>query len=164
MLASTSSSLSASAKTSRSVERPAWTSAGKKRSGRVRHHRIGPFVRAAMPATHKAAAAPSTVPAPPPANSCSAPCESPPPGSTASISGTPKARNAGFLKALPSRAAMRSRRSEITLSRAAVIFRVSLKGRVGGSTSCRLKGICSLSVPFDLRCQATENRNIIPQF
>ncbi len=67
--ARTSSSRSLSTKITRLALRPACASAGKNRSGRVRHQTIFPLVRAATPATNSAAAAPSTVPAPPPANS-----------------------------------------------------------------------------------------------
>lgn len=48
----------ASTKTTLLCWRPAWASAGKKRSGRVRHQSTCPFVRAAIPAANSAAAAP----------------------------------------------------------------------------------------------------------
>jgi len=67
----------------------AWARAGAKRSGRSRHHRTFPSVRAAIPATKRAAAAPSIAPLPPPATSCSAPSARPPAGSRASISASP---------------------------------------------------------------------------
>ncbi len=66
--------------------------AGANRSGLVRHHRIRPFVLAAIPAANRAAAAPSTAPFAPPATSCSAPSESPPPGSFPSTSFSPNGR------------------------------------------------------------------------
>ena len=69
--------------------RSAWARAGAKRSGRSRHHRTFPRVRAAIPATKRAAAAPSIAPLPPPPTSCSAPSARPPPGSRASISASP---------------------------------------------------------------------------
>src|ERR1700761_7413150 len=62
--------------------------AGANRSRRLRHHRIGPWVRANTPAANRAAAAPSRGPLPPPATSWSAPKAKPPPGSRSSISGT----------------------------------------------------------------------------
>ena len=73
----------------RSDFRSAWARAGAKRSGRSRHRRTFLRVRAAMPATKRAAAAPSIAPWPPPATSCSAPSARPPTGSRASISASP---------------------------------------------------------------------------
>ena len=73
----------------RSDFRSAWARAGAKRSGRSRHRRTFPRVRAAIPATKRAAAAPSIAPLPPPATSCSAPSARPPTGSRASISASP---------------------------------------------------------------------------
>lgn len=96
MEARTSSSLSPSQKITRSGCKPAWAMAGKNRSGLVRHQRTLPFERAAMPAANNAAAAPSTVPAPPPAISRRAPYESPPPGRCSSISRTPKGSTMAF--------------------------------------------------------------------
>ena len=62
----------------RSDFRSAWARAGTKRSGRSRHHKTFPRVRAAIPATKRAAAAPSIAPLPPPPTSCSAPSARPP--------------------------------------------------------------------------------------
>ena len=53
----------------RSDFRSAWARAGAKRSGRSGHRRTLPRVRAAIPATKRAAAAPSIAPLPPPATS-----------------------------------------------------------------------------------------------
>ena len=111
--------------------RPACASAGKNKSGRVRHQTIGPFVRAAIPAANRAAAAPSTVPDPPPANSCRAPWASPPPGRIASISATPNGRQPAFLAPSPSMEEMRSRRSARTWARTADIGRGILPVRGG---------------------------------
>lgn len=82
----------ASTKMTRSGFSPAWAIAGAKRSDLVIHHSTLPFVRPAMPATNRAAAAPSTAPVPPPATSCSAPSAKPPPGSLASTASSPKGR------------------------------------------------------------------------
>jgi len=72
----------------RSDFRSAWARAGAKRSGRSRHRRTFPRVRAAT-GDERAAAAPSIAPWPPPATSCSAPSARPPTGSRASISASP---------------------------------------------------------------------------
>ena len=111
--ARTSSSLSASQKTTRSGWRPACAIAGKNRSGLVRHQRTFPVVLAAIPAVKRAAAAPSTVPAPPPATSCSAPNDSPPPGNRVSISSTPKGRVFTLREVVPSMRAIFSRKSSM---------------------------------------------------
>ncbi len=113
-----SSSLSLSQKTTRSGWSPAWATAGKNKSGRVKHHRTLPRDRAAMPATNNAAAAPSTVPPPPPATSCNAPKASPPPGSDRSTSAMPKGRTCLAGCEPPSSCSMRSRSSASTGLRA----------------------------------------------
>ena len=160
MLARTSSSLPASTKMTRSGWRPACASAGMKRSGLVRHQTILPFVLAATPAAKRAAAAPSTVPDPPPANSCSAPYARPPPGSTASISGTPNGRQPAFFATPPSIEEMRSRSSAMASSRAADIGHESSGSRGGQvrhhAVKTRLFSFCSVSMTAS-RCLGNRN-------
>ncbi len=148
---STSSSRSLSQKMTRSECRPACESAGKNRSGRVRHQRHLPSVRAAIPATNSAAAAPSTVPLPPPATSCSAPYARPPPGNRSSISAAPNGSTLrGRALAFPS-TAMRSRSS-------AMIGLIAIEDTV----LCRLPGVFSVDrnryVPYLFRSAARVNR------
>lgn len=114
----TSSSLSLSHQTTRSGWRPACEIAGKNRSGRVMHQSTLPQLRAATPATNRAAAAPSTVPPPPPATSCNAPYASPPPGRARSISGTAKGSTVFARATPPSSWPIRSRSSASTGLRA----------------------------------------------
>ena len=142
---SASSSRSLSQNTTRSGWSPAWTTAGKNRSGRVMHHRTLPRDRAAMPATNSAAAAPSTVPPPPPATSCSAPKASPPPGKDRSTSATPKGSTCLARIEPPSSWPMRSRSSASTGLRAclATAELLLLQG-----FQRLFKLICSLFVPI----------------
>lgn len=141
--ARTSSSRSLSQKMTRSGWRPACETAGKNRSGLVRHQSTLPFIRAGIPATIKAAAAPSTVPVPPPANSCRAPQTSPPPGRAWSISGTPNGKIAGFRPMPPSRCAMRSLRSD--MMELTLIWAMAGRHRI--QFMSRQKRSCSLFVP-----------------
>ena len=93
MQARTDLSSPASTWITRSGARPACSSPGANKSCCATHHRTLPDVRAAIPATKQAAAAPSTAPFPPPATSCRHPSASPPPGSLRSSGGTPKGRS-----------------------------------------------------------------------
>src|SRR5450631_476049 len=92
---------------------PACARAGAKRSGRVRHHKTFPRVRAAIPAAKSAAAAPSIAPWPPPATSCSAPSANPPPGRCRSIALMPKGSTNRWRLDAPSSRQMRARSSSI---------------------------------------------------
>lgn len=103
---------------------PAWAIAGAKRSGRVRHHSTLPFIRAAMPATNRLAAAPSTAPEPPPATSCSAPSARPPPGSRESTAGRPNGRNSLACRRPDSIAAMLARSAVTSALDTVLTFRL----------------------------------------
>ena len=75
-----------------------WASVSGKgnRSGRVMHHSTDPSIRARMPAANSAAAAASITPAAPPATSCRAPRDNPPPGKTSAALGRFQGQVANF--------------------------------------------------------------------
>lgn len=127
----------------RSGSNPACSSPGANRSCCATHHRTLPDVRAAIPATKQAAAAPSTVPLPPPATSCRQPSASPPPGSLRSSAEMPKGRTSRVRAPSPSSCEIRARRAAM----AGLMARSCMRKAGSGSSQGRILLLRSLFVP-----------------
>ncbi len=150
MQARTNFSSPASTWITRSADRPACSRPGANKSCCATHHRTLPCVRAAMPATKQAAAAPSTAPFPPPATSCRHPSANPPPGSLRSSTGTLKGRTSRVRAPSPSNCVIRSRSAKMAGLRRRVLMRKGCsKGCHGGFSL-----ICSLFVLIAAKSQS----------
>lgn len=154
MQARTDLSSPASTWMTRSGDRPACSSPGANKSCCATHHRTLPGVRAAIPATKQAAAAPSTAPFPPPATSCRHPSASPPPGNLRSSVGTPKGSTSRVRAPSPSSCAIRSRSAK----KAGLTGRVFMRGGCSEGCHSGFSLLCSLFVliPAKSQCESDE--------
>lgn len=142
MQARTDLSSPASTWITRSGGRPACSRPGANKSCWVTHQSTFPRVRAAIPATKQAAAAPSTAPFPPPATSCRQPRANPPPGSFWSSDGTPKGSTSRVRAPSPSSREIRARRAAM----AGLMARSCIWKADSGSSQGQILMLCSLFV------------------
>ncbi len=126
----------------RSGGRPDCSSPGANRSCWATHHSTLPWVRAAIPATKQAAAAPSTAPLPPPATSCRQPSADPPPGSLRSSDGTSKGSTSRRRAPSPSSCEILARRAAM----AGLMARSCILNAGSGSFQGQILLLCSLFV------------------